>query len=102
LEGQLAALAGQVEAAQEKHIDLADRRDTAQRAYQAVSRQIEEVRLLIALNGPTVRQAALAVAPRAASSPRPRINAVLGALLGFMLAVLYVVGREWWRGPARS
>lgn len=101
-EEKVATLSGQVEAALQKQSELKRRHETAEQAYQSLARQLQEARLLVALNGPTARQPAAAVAPRVASSPRPKVNTVLGALLGFMLAVVFVAGRQWWRGPGQA
>lgn len=100
-EAATAALAAQLEVAQEKLVDLTERRDATFRAYQTMSHQLEETRISLAQNGPTARSTGLATPPATPTASRPKINAMLGAMLGFMLAVMFVIVREWWRVPAQ-
>lgn len=77
-------------------------RDVAFSAYQALSRQVQEVRIFLAENGNTARVFAKAVVPEEPVGPHPKLNAALGAVLGLMLSIFYVLARAWWREPVNA
>jgi capsular polysaccharide biosynthesis protein len=100
-EEEVETLATQQESAKLEWSRLVEQRDVAYASYQALSRQIEEVRIFLAQNGATARIASRALPPTEPSSPRPVLYAVLAAMLGFLFSVAGVIAREWWCAPAQ-
>ena len=101
IEAELSDLARRQASASHQSARLSERRDLALLSYRALSLQMEEMRIFLAQNGNTARLMAPTLPPDEPISPRPKLNAAIGVVLGFLLAVLFVTIREWWRAPAQ-
>ena len=72
-------------------------REVANETHQALARKVAEERIVANSVDQGVRLASRAAVPLSPTGPRPLVNAIVGGLLGFSIAITYVLAIAWWR-----
>lgn len=102
LEAQISGLSTELESARYQKEQLTVQVELALAAYQALSNQAEGIRIALSQNDQIAKVAGMAQLPSAPYGPRALVNALIAAGIGFILAILIALTREWWRTSERS
>jgi chromosome segregation ATPase len=102
LEPKILDLQGKLAEAQKQQAELTRARDLAQTQYLTLASKVEEAKIAAQESANVVQVASEATTPTEKVSPKLALMTAVGGSLGFLLSLLLVFGREWWRGGSRT
>jgi capsular polysaccharide biosynthesis protein len=91
-------LQGKIEEIQTSRSRLELVEDQAETVYSALSLRAQEISLMVESQQPILAIASHAVLPAKVVGPDVIVNTAIAGILGFAIAILWVILVEWWRG----
>ncbi len=102
LEPEFLDLQGKLAEAQKQEAELTRARNLAQTQYLTLASKVEEAKIAAQESANVVQVASEATTPTEKVSPKLALMTAVGGSLGFLLSLLLVFGREWWRDGSRT
>jgi uncharacterized protein involved in exopolysaccharide biosynthesis len=100
LQPQILQVQGQLAVAQAQETNVTLARDLARDQYESLATKVDQVRIAAQDAADVVKIASAAAAPTRPGGLSRRLIVLAGTALGFALAVVLVLLREWWQAPA--
>ena len=87
---------------QEQRIRLEQDRNLSLEAYQTLTRVVQESEIASQGQEVVARVASQAIPPTQADSPKIIINTILGAIMGALLGLAWILISSWWEGESTA